>query len=229
MAKHIGIVGVSPEGTALCYREIFRHAARLLGDDGHPPVSIHNHPFGQYLAAVLRDDWHAIGDLLRSSADALARNGAEFCIVPDNLMQHGVDLARSGSSVPWLTMTDLVADRVARDNRKTVGLVGTKLVMFGSTYQTHLGLRGVKVIAPAAEDAAAIDAIIFSELIHGDCAPASRRRFIDAIARLQERGAEGVILGSSEVPLAIDAGSSPLPIYDPVDLLAEGALRRAIA
>ncbi len=227
MAKHIGIVGTSPEGTALCYREVFRHAARLLGDAGHPPVSIHNEPFEKYLAALLRDDWHAIGDLLRGSAAALAKTGADFCILPDNVMQHGVDLARAGSPIPWVTMTDLVAAKVAADGRKVVGVVGTKLVMFGSTYQTHLGIKGVKVIAPAAEDGAAIDHIIFAELVHGECCEDSLARLIAAIGRLRDRGAEAIILGSSEVPIAVTARNSPLPVYDPVDLLAEGAVRKA--
>lgn len=228
MAQHIGIVGTSPEGTALCYREVFRHAGRLLGDSGHPRVSIHNEPFELYLAGLMRDDWHAIGDLLRASADALHKVGAAFCILPDNVMQHGVDLARAGSPIPWLTMTDLVAGKVAHDGRKVVGILGTKLVMFGSTYQTHLGLKGVKVITPAAEDGAAIDHIIFAELVHGGCCAESLGKLIDVIGRLRERGAEAIILGSSEVPLAINTANSPLPVYDPVDLLAEGAVVKAI-
>lgn len=229
MAQHIGIIGTSPEGTALCYREIFRHAGRLQGDTGHPAVSIHNQPFELYLAALMRDDWHAIGDLLRQSAERLAKTGADFCILPDNVMQHGIDLARAGSPIPWLAMTDLVTERVAADGRKVVGVVGTKMVMFGSTYQTHLGLKGVKVITPAAEDGAAIDHIIFSELVHGACSAESKSQLVAAIARLRERGAEAIILGSSEVPLAITSENSPLPVYDPVDLLAEGAVQRATA
>lgn len=229
MAKHIGIVAVSPEGAALCYRDILRIAGSIIGDVGHPRVSLHNEPFEHYVAALLRDDWHTIGDLLRNSAQKLAAIGAQICITPDNVMQHAVDLARHGSPIPWITMTDLVADAVARDGRKTVGLIGTKFVMFGSTYQTMLGLRGVKVIAPSAEDAEQIDTIIFRELVHGKCAPQSRRLIGSAIVRLAERGAEAVILGSSEVPLAVDEDHpSPLPAYDPVALLAEGAVRKSM-
>src|SRR5690606_31478003 len=59
VARHIGIAAVSPEGSALCYREIFRHAKRLIGERGHPPVTLHNEPFEEYISAALRDDWHA--------------------------------------------------------------------------------------------------------------------------------------------------------------------------
>jgi aspartate racemase len=142
VAKHIGIAAVSPEGSALCYREIFRYASRIMGERGHPRVTIHNEPLEAYVDAVRRDDWHTVGELLLKSARLLAAAGAEFCIVPDNLMQHGVHLAESLSPIPWLTMIELVSERVARDGRRSVGLIGTKMVMFGSTYQTHLGIRG---------------------------------------------------------------------------------------
>lgn len=224
-AKHIGIVAVSPEGSALCYREIFRFAGRLIGDHGHPIVSLHNEPFEDYMAAVLRDDWHRVGELLLRSAKCLAAVGAEFCITPDNVMQHGVELARTHSPIPWLTMTDLVSDQVAADQRKVVGLIGTKMVMFGSTYQTYLGLKGVKVIVPDAKDAETIDAIIFRELVHGTVVESSRQQLLDAIDRMRQRGAEGVVLGCTEAPLLVTSANSPLPVYDTAALLAEGAVR----
>ncbi len=228
MPKHIGIVAVSPEGSALCYREIHRRACALLGDSGHPAITLHNLPFEQYLAAVMRDDWHTIGALLQQSATVLARAGAEFCITPDNVIQHGVQLAESGSPIPWLTMTDLVATRVAADGRRVVGVVGTKMVMHGSTYQTHLGLKGVKVIAPEAADAEAIDAMIFRELVHGEIVESSRARLLEAVGRLAQRGADAVVIACSEAPLLIDDHNSPLPCYDAVALLADGALRHAV-
>ena len=228
LAKHIGIVAVSPEGSALCYREIHRRAHALVGDVGHPLVTMHNERLDDYIAALLRDDWHAIGELLSRSAKLLASAGADFCITPDNVMQHGVDMARAASPIPWMTMTEIVAERVACDSRRTVGLIGTKMVMYGSTYQTHLGIKGVKVIAPEAHDAEAIDAIIFRELIHGIINPESRRIFIEAIARMADKGADGVVLGCSEAPLLITPEDAPLPAYDAVALLADSAVRFAV-
>ncbi|MBL8762999.1 MAG: aspartate/glutamate racemase family protein [Phycisphaerae bacterium] len=225
MAKHIGIVAVSPEGSALCYREIFRRARAVLGDSGHPTVTIHNEPLERYIDAVRRNDWAAVGDMLRRSASILAAAGAEVCILPDNLMQHGVHLAQHGSPIPWLTMTELVADALARDGRRTVGLVGTRLVTYGSTYQTHLGLRGMTVLVPEPSDADAFDAIIFRELVHGQIVPASRAFTLGLLAKLAANGCDSVVLGSSEVPLMLADASSPLPLYDPTVLLSEGALR----
>lgn len=228
MARHIGIVAVSPEGSALCYRRIFHIATRLAAASEHPRVTLHNEPFEQYISAVLRNDWHAVGDLLRRSAEILAKAGADFCIVPDNLMQHGIHLAEVGSPIPWLKMTDLVADAIAGDGRKTVGLIGTRMVMLGSTYQTPLGMRGVHVLVPPEEQADLIDSIIFRELVHGEIRPESQRKVIDVIKDLAAKGCEGVILGCTEAPLLVSAENSPIPVYDSVAVLAEGAVRRAL-
>lgn len=228
MVKHIGIVAVSPEGSALCYREIYRYATRIIGQTGHPTVTIHNEPLQRYVEAVMRDDWHAVGELLAKSAKILAAAGAEFCIVPDNLMQHGVHLAESISPIPWLTMTELVAERIARDGRRAVGLIGTKMVMYGSTYQTHLGLKGVKVLIPDGDEADTVDGIIFRELIYGVVRQESERRLVGVMQHLRDAGCEGVILGCSEAPLLIRADNAPVPVYDPTSLLAEGAVRCAV-
>lgn len=228
MIKHIGIVACSPEGSALCYRDIFRYASQRLGDHGHPTVTLHNLPLHQYLDAVLKDDWHTVGQLLIRSAKALAAAGAEFCIVPDNLMQHGVELAIGQSPIPWLTMTELVTDAVSCDKRKVVGLIGTKLVTFGSTYQTHLGLKGIRVEAPEPNDAETIDQVIFRELVFGVFRPESVRRVVEVIDRLKVRGCEGIVLASTELPAIVSGENSPLPVYDSTQLLAEGAVRCAL-
>ncbi len=228
MPKHIGIAAVSPEGSALCYRDIFRYASKRLGERGHPHVTLHNLPFDKYVSAVYKDDWQAIGNLLADSAKVLAAAGAEFVIVPDNLMQHGVPLAESGSPIPWLTMTELVTEAIVTDGRKKVGVLGTKMVMFGSTYQAHLGLKGVRCGVPDDAEADIVDAIIFKELVVGTVKPESTSRLLSVIEHLRDKGCEGVILASTEVPLAISAENSPLPVYDSSKLLAEGAVRVAL-
>jgi aspartate racemase len=228
VAKHIGIVAVSPEGSGLCYREIFRHASRLIGDTGHPCVTLHNEPLELYLHAALRSDWHTVSGLLRKSSDVLAAAGAEFCITPDNLMQNGVPLAEVGCRIPWLTMTDAVSAAVAGDGRKVVGLIGTKLVMLGSTYQTRLGMKGVQLLVPDEAESEAIDSIIFRELVHGIVRAASQRRVLDVLRSLAARGCEGVILGCTEAPLLVTAENAPLPVYDSTTLLAEAAVRYSV-
>lgn len=229
MTKHIGIVAVSPEGAALCYRQIFRQAAHLLQPNQHPKVTLHNEPLVKYIEAVRAQDWHAVGDLLRRSAQFLANCGADFCLSPDNAIQHGVQLAEAGSPIPWLTMPDLVAQAVEHDKRRVVGLIGTKMVTTASTYQTHLGLKGCQVIAPDSEEVDELDRIIFSELVYGEIKPRSLYLVHRIIERLAAHGCEAIILASSEAPLVVTPENCPVPLYDAADILARGAIVRAMA
>lgn len=229
MTKHIGIVAVSPEGAASCYRQLFRHASVKLPSDKHPVVSIYNIPLALYIQAVRSDNWRLVGQMLQESAQKLADIGAEFCFTPDNAVQHAVQLADVHSPIPWIKMTDAVADAIARDERKTVGVIGTKYVTSGSVYQTDLGIKGIKLVRPSDEDAEHLDTIIFEELIYGSICDSSRARVMEIVDRLAARGCEGLILGCSEAPLMISAQTSPLPLYDASDIIAERAMEFAAA
>jgi aspartate racemase len=223
---HVGIVAVSPEGAAVFYHQISRHASRLLPPNRQPRFSLHNEPIDHYLDAIRKDDWHAVGRLLRKSAEILARAGADFCLSPDNVVQHGVQLAEVGSPIPWLTMTDLVAQTISGQNKKVVGLVGTRMVAHSSTYQTHLGMRGIQVLVPSEPETETLEQIIFNELLYGHIRPESRAAALSIIHNLAARGCEAIILGASEAPLLISQENSPVPIYDAADILAEAAVRR---
>lgn len=227
MPKHIGIIAVSPEGSALCYRTIMSLCAER--DGPKPSVTMHSRPFSSYLDAIHKQDWTAVGMLLQESAFALAAGGAEFCVLPDNVAAYATPLAESKSPIPWLSMIDLVADAVTNDQRGSVGLLGTKAVSYGSIYQVVLGLRGVKVVAPPEDEADSIDRIIYDELVYGRVLPQSRERLLRSIEALEKRGCDGVIVGCTELPLLLNGIGSPLPCYDALGLLAAAAVERAMA
>lgn len=228
MTKHIGIVAASPEGASLFHRQISRHASEVLEPHLHPRITLHNEPLSSYVDAIRVDDWHMVGALLRHSAELLARCGAEFCLTPDNAVQHGVHLAEVGSPIPWVTMTDLVAEALESDGRKVAGLIGTRMVTTGSTYQTMLGLRGVQVLVPEQREIEELDRIIFNELVFGRVERSSVEAVRGIIEGLAGRGCEGLILGCSEGRLLVAEGSCTIPVYDTVDLLARGAVRIAM-
>jgi len=228
MTMHIGIVAVSPEGAALCYQQLFRHAAVMLEPHLHPTTSVHNIPLAQYIDAVRRDDWVQVGSMLCDSANRLASVGAEFCFTPDNAVQHAIQLAKVKSSIPWLKMTDAVAQRVIEDERMTVGVIGTRFVTTGSAYQTGLGIKGIKLVRPCDEDIELLDHIIFNELVYGIVEEESRRDALGVIRRLCDRGCEGIIIGSSEAPLLINPDVCDVPLYNASDIMAEHALRHAM-
>ena len=229
MTKQIGIVGVSPEGASLCYQQLFRHAAVLLEPHMHPVVSVHNIPLAQYVDAVRRDDWRQVANLMCDSAKRLASIGAEFCFTPDNAVQHAVQLAEVSCPLPWLKMTNAVASRIEEDNRKVIGVIGTKYVTSGSAYQTDLGVKGIKLVRPSDEDTEMLDRIIFDELVFGIVREESRQLMLDVINRFADKGCEGVILGCSEAPLMVTSENCDLPIYNASDIMAEQAIRFAMA
>jgi len=229
LPKHIGIAAVSPEGSAFCYREIGRRASEIGRPEDRPLITLHNRPFSTYIEAIHAGDWGAIAAMLTESARVLAKAGADFCVLPDNVAHHVLPMAEGGSPIPWLNMIDLVAESIQSNGCKTVGLIGTKFVTYGSTYQTVLGLRGMLLHVPPEEEADAIDRIIFTEAVFGRVRRDSRDRVIRAIDGLAQRGCEAVILGTTEASLLFALEESPLPAFDPVELLAEAAIRHALA
>src|SRR5437762_2202075 len=113
MRKHIGIVGVSAEGAALCYRTVCVEGAEILGRHAHPEVSMHTYPLADYMRHIDAGDWMAVGDLLRSSADKLRRSGADLLVCPDNTVHQAIDVMSERSPVPWLHIADEVANVAA--------------------------------------------------------------------------------------------------------------------
>lgn len=228
MPKHIGIVAVSPEGSANCYRMVGRRCSEIRDAGQRPTVTLHNRPLSTYVEALSCGDWPKVAGLLRESAHALAHAGADFCVLPDNVCHHALPMAESGSPIPWLNMIDLVADALKHSGCKRVGLIGTKYVTYGSTYQIALGLRGMHLHVPPEDETTAIDRIIFDEAVHNRVKPTSRDRVLASVKRLKERGCEALILGATEAGMLLSGEESPMPVFDPVELLVDAALYRAL-
>lgn len=226
---HIGIAAVSPEGAALCYRQIFRHASRLFPDKLPPRVTIHNEPLQTYIEYVRADDWEGVAKLLTRSVRVLHNAGADFVLTPDNAVQHGVMIAEHESPIPWLTMPDLVADSLLENEHQTVGILGTRYVTQGSAYQTALGLKGVKLQVPSEEDAAELDRIVFQELIHGTIKDLSKQAVLNIALAFQERKSQAIVIAASELGLVLEQITPPLPTFDAAELLAIGAVKRAMS
>lgn len=227
MAKHIGIVGVSPEGSSICYRTIGRRSSEIPDPAQRPAITLHNLPFSSYVEAIKADDWPTVGAMLRDSATVLQKAGADFCVLPDNATHHALQLAEAGSPLPFINMIGLVADAIEANQCKHVGLIGTKYVTFGSTYQTMLGLRKIKLHVPDEADAIAIDRIIFGEAIYGRVRPESIELVNGVVEKLASKGCEAMILGASEATNMLNPRQLRLPLFDPVELLAEAAVAHA--
>ena len=229
MNKHIGVVGVSPEGASLFIRELSRQTHRIAGQHAQLRVTMHNEPLAEYLDAIRLGDWHRVAALLSKSAQLVAAAGAELCVTPDHAVQYALHLAEHSTPVAWVSMPEAVADAIARDGRKTVGLVGTRWVTAASTYQTHLGLRGIQVLSPDRDDADDLDRIIVDELLKGQVRHSSREKVYQVVRNLEARGCEGIVMASSEVPLALEPAGNGLIYYDAGAILAESVVRNALS
>ena len=121
-ARHIGIVGVSAEGAALCYRTLCSEGAALFGRHAHPEVTMHTYPLAAYMRHIDAGDWDAVGELLLSSAARLQLAGADLLICPDNTVHQAIDIVRGKSPLPWLHIAEEVA-AVARNYADNVSVV----------------------------------------------------------------------------------------------------------
>jgi aspartate racemase len=228
MAHHIGIVGVSAEGAALCYRTICLEGEQYLGQFDHPEVSMHTHSLGEYMKCIHRGDWDGVGALMLSSARALENAGADFLICPDNTVHQAFAGVESQSPLPWIHIADPVADEAIARQFRRLALTGTRWLVESDVYPSRLTRRGVEFMRPTADDREDINRIIFSELAYGVLNAGAVACFQRAIGRMQADGCDAVVLGCTEIPLLMDDGNSPLPTLDSTRLLARAALRRAV-
>src|SRR5882724_1181881 len=228
MTQHIGIVACSTEGAALCYRSISLEGSARLGKHDHPEVSLHTHSLAQYMKFIEANDWTGVAELMLSSADKLAKAGADFMICPDNTIHQAFDLVEHRSPRPWLHIAREVANEATRANYKRIGVLGTRYLMEGPVYPEKLKAARLEFRIPGDRQREKINQIIFDELVNAQFLPRSLAYFTEVIRALKDEGCDAVVLGCTEIPLLVTPESSPLPTLDSTRLLARAALNRAI-
>jgi len=228
MSLHVGIVACSAEGAALCYRTICAEGAELLGPYGHPEISLHSHSFADYVKCIDANDWAGVAQLMLSSAEKLAKAGADFLIAPVNTVHQAFDLVEHRSPRPWLHIAVEVANEAKRHGYKRLGILGTRALMEGSVYREKLNTAGIEQRIPGAEQRERIHRIIFDELVQAVFLPRTQAYFTEVIRTLKDEGCDAVILGCTEIPLLMTPEQSPLPMLDSTRILARAALRKAV-
>ena len=229
MTKHIGIVACSCEGDALCYRTICQEGEKYMGRLDHPEVSMHTHSLGKYEVCFKdKADWDGVGDLMISSAEKLAKAGADFAICPDNTIHQSFDRVVENSPLPWLHIAEEVAKEANQRGFKKLGITGTKYLMEGPVYPSRLEPAGLEFMIPEKEEREGINSYIFNELVKGIISKEAEEYFIKVIEGFKEKGCDAVVLGCTEIPLLINDKISPLPTLDSTRILARAALKEAI-
>jgi len=227
MPKHIGIVGCSAEGAALCYKTICVEGAKVLGPHAHPECSMHTPSFADYVQCLDQDDWQGVGELMLTSADKLAKIGADFLICPDNTIHQALAYVLPRSPRPWLHIAEVVAAQSAARGFRRLGLTGTRWLVDSEVYPEKLAIYGLEHVRPSPEEREEINRIIMEEFVYGVFRPEAVACFQQVIRHLAAQGCDAVILGCTEIPLLINDSNSPLPTLDSPRLLARAAIRHA--
>ncbi|MDQ0615376.1 aspartate racemase [Microbacterium sp. W4I4] len=226
--KTIGVLGgMSWESSLEWYRRANEQVRRHLGGHHSARILLDSLDFAEIEALQAAGDWDAAGALLAEHARRLELGGAELIVLCTNTMHLVADRIEQAVDVPFLHIVDVTADAVVDAGVRRVGLLGTAFTMEEPFYRERLEARGIEVLIPDAEDRAVVHAVIYDELVHGVIRPESRDRYSRIIDRLAARGAEGVILGCTEIELLISAADSSVRVFPTTALHVDAALAAA--
>jgi aspartate racemase len=189
---------------------------------------MHNHSLAEYMKCIYRDDWQGVGDLMLSSANKLAKIGADFLICPDNTIHQALPYIETTLPLKWLHIAEAVAAQAAGRQFQRLGLTGTRYLVESEVYPEKLKARGLEYVRPQPDDRDEINRIIMDELVYGVFKPEAVATFQRVMEGMRNEGCDAVVLGCTEIPLLMDDTNSPLPTLDSTRLLARFALRRAV-
>jgi len=227
--KMIGVLGgMSWESSLEWYRLANERVRERLGGHHSARIVLDSVDFAEIEAMQARGDWDAAGDLLAARARALESAGAELLVLCTNTMHLVADRIEDAVGIPFLHIGDVAAQAVSAAGQTTVGLLGTAFTMEQPFYRDRLAAHGIRTLVPNAEDRAAVHAIIYDELVHGVIRDESRQRYVEVIERLVAQGAEGIILGCTEIELLVSAADSSVPVFPTTALHVEVAVDRAL-
>lgn len=226
--KTIGLIGgMSWESTAHYYAILNRETARLLGGLHSAPVIVHSVDFAPIEAMQRAGNWDGAGDELARIAHSLEAQGCGIIGLATNTMHICAPQIVAALGVPFVHIATPTADALLADGIGKVGLLGTRFTMEKRFYIDELDQRGLEVLVPDV-GITNLNGIIYEELCLGIVRDESRRVYVEAIARLQARGAEAVILGCTEICMLIDDSISPIPTYDTTALHAKALVAAAL-
>ena len=228
--RTIGMLGgMSWESTAEYYRRANELVRQRLGGVHSAPLLIDSLDFADIEELQSAGQWEAAGDVLAAKAAALEAAGAGILIICTNTMHIVIDAIEQAVSIPVLHIADAALIKVRETGLQRVGLLGTLFTMEQDFYRNRLSAGGLEVIIPEERDRATVHRIIYEELVRGIVTEESRAEYRAVIERLVAAGAEGVILGCTEIELLITAKDSPVPVFPTTQIHVETAVESALA
>jgi aspartate racemase len=228
--RRLGLIGgMSWESTQTYYRLINESTRQRRGGLHSAPLLLESVDFAAIAAMQKAGDWQAAGELLAACARRLEAAGAEALVLCTNTMHKLAPQIEAAVSIPLLHIVDATAAAIKQAGLRDIALLGTAFTMEQPFYAERMGERhGLRIHAPDAEDRAEVHRIIYEELCLGEIRETSRRRYREVIARLVDRGAQGLILGCTEIGLLISQADSAVPVFDSTALHAQAAVGWAL-
>lgn len=226
----IGMLGgMSWQSSALYYRLMNEAVATRLGGLHSARILMHSVDFHVIEKQQHEGDWQGLSDHLGVAARRLRNGGADFIIIATNTMHKVADAIEQEAGISVLHIADPTGQKLVKDRRKKVGLLGTRFTMEETFYRERLeALFDLEVVVPGEVERRDIHQIIYKELCVGTVTEQARDRFAECIASLRDRGCDSVILGCTEITMVVNSTNCVLPIYDTTSLHAAAAVERAI-
>lgn len=224
--KKIGIIGgLSPESTVTYYLYLTRKFSETYGNSYSPEIIIYSVNLEEYHKWRDIERWDLIVDDLAKAAEKLKAAGADYALIATNTMHKVFDEVSQKTSLPLISLLEAVLKDNQEKNIKKVGLIGTKFSMSDGFYSNYLEKNNISVLTPNEEDQKYIHEIIEEELVKGKFLENTKKRFLEIIDKLREEGAEGIILGCTEIPLLIKQEDCDFPVFDTATIHAEYAYK----
>jgi aspartate racemase len=221
----IGLIGgMSWESTAVYYRLLNEGVRARLGGLHSADIMLHSLDFGPIAEMQARGDWEAAGDVLADSARRLEQAGAGCIVLCTNTMHKLAARITGATRVPFLHLADVTAKAIKRSPSRRPLLLATRFTMEQDFYRDRLRAFGVDAMVPDAAQRGDVHRIIYEELCRGVIEPASKARYLDIVAEAAGQGADGVILGCTEITLLVSQADFAIPVFDTTALHVEAAL-----
>jgi aspartate racemase len=228
--KTIGLIGgMSWESSAEYYRILNQGVRDRLGPTASARCLLWSFDFSEIERLQHEGDWSGLTDRMTDAARRLETAGADLLLICTNTMHRMADAVQQAVSIPLLHIVDPTAGRIKAAGLRRIGLLGTAFTMEQDFYKGRLAaMHGLNVLVPGDAERAAVHRIIYEELVAGVITPASRAAYRDVIAQLVAQGAEGVILGCTEIMLLVKPEDSAVPLFDTTALHAHAAVHHAL-
>ena len=222
--RTIGILGgLGPESTISYYAYITRKYHELHKDYAYPEIIIYSARFSDYI-----DTGYEIADNVKAAIESLHRAGADFVIAACNSVHIVYEQVASDLPIPWISIMDATAEEIIQQQMSRIGLLGTIFTMGKGFYHRALARYGIETIVPQEEQQNKVNGIIYGELVIGEVQDDSRRYVLECIAGLKESGAQGIVLGCTELPFLIQQGHTDIRVFDTTVIHAQKALDLAM-